>query len=169
MAWTSPKTWNTNDVLSAADLNTYIRDNENAISRLSSYTPTWTASTTNPTIGNGRLEGRYILLEEWCWVQVFLTMGTTSTGGSGQYQFTLPTAGATLSGGAEQALVGSINDLGVARYICVAAVLSGSTVFSVNGPGPWPSGGANQAWTATSPFTFGNQDTFNISGIYRRV
>lgn len=27
MAWTSPKTWNVGDVLTAADMNTYVRDN----------------------------------------------------------------------------------------------------------------------------------------------
>lgn len=30
MAWTTPKTWNVGDILTAADLNTYVRDNFNA-------------------------------------------------------------------------------------------------------------------------------------------
>ena len=167
MAWTPPKTWSTGDPLSAADLNTYIRDNENALSRFQTYTPVWTAYTTNPTLGNGTIIGRYIQLEEWIWVQIQLTAGTTTSGGSGQYQFTLPAAGATLLGGAEQSLFGTINDLGVSRYMCCAAIFSGATAFIVNGPGVWPSGGANQVWTATAPFTFSNGDTFNIAGIYR--
>jgi hypothetical protein len=29
MAWTSPKTWNTNDVLTSTDMDTYVRDNPN--------------------------------------------------------------------------------------------------------------------------------------------
>ena len=33
MAYTSPKTWGVGDVLTAADLNTYVRDNEKAMMR----------------------------------------------------------------------------------------------------------------------------------------
>lgn len=31
MAWSTPKTWNVGDVSTAADFNTYVRDNENAL------------------------------------------------------------------------------------------------------------------------------------------
>jgi hypothetical protein len=168
MAWTTPKTWAVNDVLSASDLNTYVRDNERALSQLSSYTPTWTAATTNPAIGNGVLEGRYLLVDDWCWVQVQIAAGTTTTYGSGTYAISLPVAGTALNGGTEQNLLVNFNDLGVARYAGIGVIFTGGTTFVVNGPTPWVSG-AQAIWGPTTPFTFGNGDTMVASGIYRVV
>jgi hypothetical protein len=168
MAWTTPKTWAVNDVLSASDLNTYVRDNERALSQLSSYTPTWTAATTNPAIGNGVLEGRYILVDDWCWVQVMLAAGSTTTYGSGTYGLSLPVAATALSGGTEQNLLVTFNDLGLARYMGVAYIFTGATSFGVNSPTTW-NGGTQRTWNQTDPFTFGNGDTMVASGIYRVV
>ena len=57
-----------------------------------SYTPVWTASTTNPSIGNGTLSGRYCLIGKLITAKIFLQFGTTSTPGSGAYSFTFPIA-----------------------------------------------------------------------------
>lgn len=56
-----------------------------------SPTLTWTASVSNPTLGNGTLVGRYQLLgTKRIRFQVLLTYGSTSTGGSGFWIFNLP-------------------------------------------------------------------------------
>ncbi len=55
-----------------------------------SYTPTWTASTTNPGIGNGTLVGRYQKIGRTVNLHINLTAGSTTTYGSGTYAFTLP-------------------------------------------------------------------------------
>lgn len=57
-----------------------------------SYTPVWTASTTNPSIGNGTLSGRYCVIGKLITAKIFLQLGTTSTPGSGAYSFTFPIA-----------------------------------------------------------------------------
>jgi len=54
------------------------------------WTPTWTAPTTNPTIGNGSLYGRYCVIGKLITAKIFLQFGTTSTPGSGAYSFTFP-------------------------------------------------------------------------------
>jgi hypothetical protein len=54
------------------------------------YTPTWTASTTNPTIGNGTLEGRYIELGSAVFGEVRIVAGSTTNRGSGTYAISLP-------------------------------------------------------------------------------
>lgn len=162
MAWTSPKTWAVNDIFTAADCNTYIRDNSNAIGKLTAYTPVWNASTTNPTIGNGLLQGRYIALEEWCWCWIAVNCGSTTTGGSGVYTFTLPFTASALLGGTEQTLMGSINQLGVSRSIAEAIIFTGGTTCQ-----GWVAAGS---WTHSSPFTFAaTGNTAQFSGIYRRV
>ena len=55
-----------------------------------SYTPSWTATTTNPTVGNGTLIGRYQKIGRTVIFHVNLICGSTTTYGSGSYNFTLP-------------------------------------------------------------------------------
>lgn len=56
-----------------------------------SYTPQWTAPTTNPTVGNGSLVGAYCQIGRTYIVRIELVTNTTTTFGSGQYAFSLPT------------------------------------------------------------------------------
>ncbi|MGH3659016.1 MAG: hypothetical protein ACRDUA_20375, partial [Micromonosporaceae bacterium] len=56
------------------------------------YVPTWTAVTTNPTLGNGVLQGRWMRSGSTVRVQVYLRMGSTTTYGSGFWRFALPSA-----------------------------------------------------------------------------
>lgn len=165
MAWTTLKTWNTSDILTAGDLNTYVRDNGNAIGKLTAYTPTWTASTTNPTIGNGTIIGRYFAVEEWCWISVQVVSGTTTTGGSGIYNVSLPFTACSLAGtgGAEQNIPVTLCQLATARYWATAVIGSSASTMIINHATNW--------WMFNSPFTFAGTtgNYMSVSGIYRRV
>lgn len=55
-----------------------------------SYTPTWTAGTTNPTLGNGTLIGRYSRVGRMITFHINLTIGSTTNLGSGSYAWALP-------------------------------------------------------------------------------
>jgi hypothetical protein len=55
-----------------------------------SYTPTWTAFTTNPTLGNGTISGRYRRVGDSIQGQVTLSSGSTTSYGSGAWYFSLP-------------------------------------------------------------------------------
>ena len=55
-----------------------------------SYTPVWTAATTNPVLGNGSLIGRKTLVGKLATAMVYLAPGSTTTFGSGQWIFSLP-------------------------------------------------------------------------------
>ena len=55
------------------------------------YAPTWTAVTTNPTIGNGAIVGAWRRAGDSVEVFVSIYSGTTTTFGSGQYFVSLPT------------------------------------------------------------------------------
>lgn len=48
MAWTSPKTWAASEVLTAADMNTYVRDNEKQLLRTLDVTSTSLTGGTPP-------------------------------------------------------------------------------------------------------------------------
>lgn len=90
MAYTEPPTFSAGAILTAAQLNTYLRDNFKAISDAwATYTPTWTASVTNPTLGNGTLTGRRIVVGKLLLFDIELTIGSTTAVGSGTYSFTI--------------------------------------------------------------------------------
>lgn len=74
------------------------RARENATYEISAYTPTWTAATTNPAIGNGTIVSRYMRRGKIVTATINLTSGSTTTYGSGAWSFTLPfTADTTVS------------------------------------------------------------------------
>ena len=54
------------------------------------YSPSWTASTTNPLIGNGTITGRYKAIGKTVFVSVKIDMGSTTTYGSGAWRISLP-------------------------------------------------------------------------------
>lgn len=54
------------------------------------YTPTWTAVSVNPAIGNGTISGRYTRWGKHVTTTVVITMGSTTTFGTGTYIFGLP-------------------------------------------------------------------------------
>jgi len=57
---------------------------------LRTFVPTWTASSSNPVIGNGTLAGEFFIANGICQVTVTMTAGSTTTFGSGIWSFALP-------------------------------------------------------------------------------
>ncbi|MET9506927.1 hypothetical protein ABZX62_00315 [Streptomyces flavidovirens] len=96
----TPRTWVVGETVSAALMNAEIRDQFNEMfAAWTAYTPTWTAATTNPSLGNGTLTGRYLKIGRTCKVLIVLTLGSTSTYGSGNLRLSLPVTGASVTGG----------------------------------------------------------------------
>lgn len=63
----------------------------NSVSRYgASYTPTWTGASSNPVLGNGTLYGLYNREGRTVTASVTLTIGSTTTMGSGVWAFSLP-------------------------------------------------------------------------------
>jgi len=69
-----------------------LRVKERPVGAWQSYTVSWTAATTNPSIGNGTLTGRYVQIGKTVICSISLTMGSTTTYGSGNWSFSLPYA-----------------------------------------------------------------------------
>lgn len=76
------------------------------------YTPTWIASTTAPSIGNGTLIGRYQRVGRTVSLVIDLTAGSTTTFGGGNYSFTLP----FVSANAGAAYIGDVQMLQSGRW-----------------------------------------------------
>lgn len=101
MAWTTPKTWAVGDVLTAADMNTYVRDNEDAILPYDvtwqSYSPALTAASSNPTLGTGSsTSGRFYRVGQLCVAHFRVKAGTVGfAAGSGLYRISAPLSAAS--------------------------------------------------------------------------
>jgi hypothetical protein len=130
-----------------------------------SYTPAWTASTTNPVLGNGTLVGRYSKVGKMVDFAIQLTAGSTTTFGSGQWSFSLPfTVASNLD------MIGNV----------MVGDASGDTSDYSSGAAYIPDGGTTlQAYaggkgdmaliTATFPQTWANGDRLWITGRYEAV
>ncbi len=129
------------------------------------YTVSWTAATTNPSIGNGTIAGRYVQLGKTCILVIGLTMGSTTTYGSGNWSFSLPktaknTTGINFFGVAHFRKVGTANYERIAQ---IAPALS-TTVISLFTD---PTQGSNSInISATVPFTWGGGDSLGFQITY---
>lgn len=121
-----------------------------------SYTPTWTASSVNPAIGNGTLSGHYVLLGKRLWVHIGITWGTTTTNGTGNYSFGLPSV--TSAAYRQCGLTAIGLDAGVTNYIGVASVAASSSVVS------FILDRSANPWGAAAPFAWGTADELVIEG-----
>lgn len=103
------------------------------------YTPAWTASTTNPTLGDGTATGRYVIanqLMHW-WAEIVI--GSTTTLGSGAYFLGAP-AGVTFRTGTPEQRVGcTVRTAGSVLYEGSGRVFTttvGLTVYAGGAGGP---------------------------------
>lgn len=64
--------------------------NGSPITDWQTYTPSWGAATTSPVLGNGTITGRWRQVGDTMQISVRLTMGSTTTYGTGAWFFTIP-------------------------------------------------------------------------------
>jgi len=157
VTWTPPATATAGTVATAAFWNTYSRDNFKAIGDAwGSYTPAWTATTTNPVIGNGTITGNYIAAGKLIIGRFRIQAGSTTTYGSGAYLISLPVSA---NSGLSEAAAGTADcyDSGTAHYLRFMYIDSSLARFALVGT-------ANDFVTPTVPYTMGNGDI--ISGTF---
>jgi hypothetical protein len=158
----TPRTWTAGETVTAALMNSDTRDPIKALSdAYTAYTPTWTAASTNPVIGNGSITGAYTRVGKFISFRVAITMGSTTTSGTGQWRLTLPvTARSELWG----FFVTARDDSVPARY-AVYASWSSSGYVEFYAPAT-TAGNADRTITGTSPFTWAQNDNLFIHGEY---
>ncbi|MEV7285465.1 hypothetical protein AB0O01_13000 [Streptomyces sp. NPDC093252] len=104
-----------------------------ALGAWSTYSPAWTATTTNPSIGDGTLTGRYTVVGKVCHFTTLVTFGSTTTFGSGSYVLGLPvTAGAL--GGLPQFHGVATSSGGRGALACQPLASTGATGYTLWGP-----------------------------------
>jgi hypothetical protein len=127
------------------------------------FTPVWTASGTQPVLGNGALSGRWTQIGKQVHYYGSLVMGSTTTYGTGSYLISMPvTPAASMNGitmGSALLLDSSAGaaSFPVVRYTSIATFEAISTnVFNSNYTG----------FGAVSPYTLAVNDTFNWNFVY---
>jgi hypothetical protein len=162
MAWGTAPTFVAGTAPIAANLNQLSTDINLIGGAWSTYTPTWTAVTTNPVLGNGTIAGRYKLIgDKTCHVQIKLTMGSTTTFGSGNYLFSLPTGTSQETSLLFPLGVGMVIDASPTnRYAYFVGINSSSTVVL------WSPASPGASVTQAAPITFASGDSIYLSFTY---
>lgn len=122
-----------------------------------SYTPSWTG-TTNPAIGNGTLAGSYFKVGRWVFYRISVLMGSTTTYGTGAWQFTLPFT-ADASGYVAGSATMYDASAGNARYNRTAFINT-ATQIAISAEAP------STFLQATVPFTWASSDFLTVAGWY---
>lgn len=123
-----------------------------------SYTPTWTANSSNPAIGNGTITARYRRVPDSDLVMYTgaITMGTTTTYGSGFWIVSFPVT-ATSAATATDVGSGYLLDAGtIARPVASRVFATTQLVFDSDGG----------SITATVPMTWAQNDELRWSLVY---
>lgn len=126
------------------------------------YTPVWTAAITNPSLGNGVIQGRYKQIGKTVFYNFILTPGSTSTFGSGFWKISLPVTGygaGRLYGVGAGIATGSAAGQ-QANVICYLVDVD-NLVFDV--------GTARANVTATAPFTWAAGHTLYGQIVYEAM
>lgn len=124
------------------------------------FTPTWTASTTNPSLGNGTISGRYLVMEKMCVALVRIVMGSTTTYGTGNWRITLPIAPASQNYDFPGQARGIDTSASLNYVAGLSPNLTGYVEFASHGGG---------LWGPTVPFTWANGDNLRMALVYWTV
>lgn len=121
-----------------------------------------TASTTSPVLNNGTWVGRYRQLNKTVDFWIRITIGSTTTVGSGIYQITLPVA--PFSGHPCRFIVVYVDSSSGSAYQGVTQFVSGSKLNLLLDSSN--AGGVLTAFTNSAPVVPASGDTYDIVGTY---
>ena len=144
---TTAPSYSAGSVLTAAQLNA-LQDGIQAA--WTAYTPAWTGTTTNPAIGNGTVSGSYLQIGKTISWRCIVTMGSTTTYGSGAWLISLPVAasaswaansvvgvgGDNVAGGTSGAIFARLSSAGAGTVALIAQGGGLSSSF----PAAWATG-----------------------------
>jgi len=131
----------------------------------STYTPAWTASSSNPAIGNGTITGRYKQIGKTTFVNVKISMGESTTYGTGNWRISLPVNAHDTS---SAILPTTFLDNETAWYQGLSYTeYDGNTSYVVP---VWDKGVTGSAAVSSSvPHTWATTDALAFSGSYESV
>lgn len=153
MAWTLPRTWVAGEVVTAALLNTHLRDNLNAVSGILADAA---ENIVNLPLNGATSFHRYTQIGKWVVGEFHLV---SSGAGSGTLELSLPVTAVSTGLGARSIGTAILTDAGTAQYVShlMLQTTSVARFFATSGAT------LSQA-TTTYPFTWAATDS--LSGSY---
>jgi hypothetical protein len=159
----APRTWVVGEVVSAAIMNQEIRDQFNSMfGAWTAYTPSWTSSGTAPSLGNGTIIGRYMKFGRTVVCHINLVTGSTTTYGSGSYNFSLPFTSAN----AGASYVGTAHLLGGLRWVGEIVISPNTSNCSAFMPKLAATNGQVDFLTAVQPETLASGAQLRLTFVY---
>jgi hypothetical protein len=138
----------------------------------SSWTPVWGTTGTAPSLGNGTLIGRMMRVapsgQGTQFIAIRLTWGSTTTGGTGSFQF--GGFDGTPTTPSQPSLINMVipalcvDDSATNRFL-TAARLNVGTSTAISQMSTWNTTGTFGAVTATHPFTWATSDVLTVIGV----
>lgn len=161
MTWSTPTTA-AGGVLTSAFWNAQVRDNLKTVGDAwGSWTPAWTGASSDPAIGNGTKVGGYMASGKFVRFWISVTMGSSTTYGSGAWQFDVPVTEA-----AHRWLFdGVTRDVSASKSYPVSIERTASGVFTVRADA-LTAGGEFRSLSSTVPFAWATGDEIFLSGVY---
>lgn len=136
----------------------YLRRWANRLGAWTAYTPSWTADTTPPVIGNGTIEGKYMELGNLIVVRFAIKPGSTTTFGTGNYHVSTPIPSEPLD---DALAIGHITLSGGASRYHYSLVLDTQGLRGASD--------SDAAWSPTAPFTMADGDAYIGQGVYEAL
>ena len=163
--WTAtPRTWVAGEVPTAANFNTDVRDFGRAFADAwTSYTPTLTASTTNPT--NWTQTGYYMRAGKLVICKFILTAGASFTAGSGNYRVALPVNASTTGSIEVNPSSSMIADVSTGYLAVPTIIINNTSYLEWRYPATYPTG-ASTAVSNSTPFAWGSGDIIRGALVY---
>lgn len=159
MAWpTSLPTFTPGGIATASDMNDLVDAHDVVGGAWAAYTPSWTASTTSPTLGTSTVTGRYRKMGKTVDVHISITIGTGFSAGSGNYTFGLPSGCVPLNAAPSESF-----GTGTARDVAPSATSRGYHVYYFSSTSvALFKADDGQVMSATAPFTWATGDRITL-------
>ena len=161
MAWSTPPDFVAGTALTEGDLDILSANQAALGDAWTSFTPTWTASTTNPALGNGTAAGWYRQIGKTLDVRYRIAMGSTTTSGTGYWKLRLPNS-LSITSGHTQVIQAFLKDFGTAYYRGIAAI--GVDIDADYDDLAIIGNDSANAVTGTVPFTWTTNDVLVVQG-----
>ena len=127
-----------------------------------SYTPIWTATTTNPVIGNGSLTGKWRRVGDSIYLQISMVAGTTTTYGSGYFNFSLPSGFIVDTSKIGYSTTANIALGHVQGFISGTSAYTGEATYIYTTNTFQITGNQGSPWSASSPAAWNANTSTNI-------
>ncbi len=143
------------DLLDGSEGSEYVHKTNDAV--WTAYTPTWASSGTQPVLNNGTISGLSLQMGKIVFFRIAMTIGNTTTFGTGAYTWSIPVTASSTGGSSGTA---AMFDAGGAGYYGGNVIVQSTTTLAII---PSAAGGLV---SETVPFTWADGDGLNMAGFY---